>query len=393
MGHTVIANGVRNWASIIDGNTVAQAARTNAVPIMAGPLALMPDAHVGMGATVGSVIATDSAIIPAAVGVDLGCGMLAAETTLDAADLPDDLSGLLSAIERLIPAGVGQGHDHDRYGTKWLAANPLPDGGMGDGRIAKKALQQLGTLGSGNHFGELCIDSTGTVWWVLHSGSRGPGNLLAQAHIRLVKGLESTLQAALEDPDLAWFVQGTPEFDRYIADLRWAQQFALDNRRAMVDRALGALAQVTGRTVPELTAGRRMVNCHHNYAEVERHDGRDVWITRKGAIHAGRDVHGVIPGSMGDRSYIVRGLGNADSYDSAPHGAGRVMSRSKAKKTFTADDLTVRMEGRAWLGDRAGSLIDEHPDAYKPITQVMDDAADLVEVVEELVQVLNYKGC
>ena len=392
MGYQVIGNGVRSWASIIDGATVAQASRANDLPVMAGPVALMPDAHLGLGATVGSVLATDAAIIPAAVGVDIGCGMVAARTTLTAEDLPDDLTPLLHAFEQRIPAGVGQGHAHTRRGSAWLADNPLDERSAGDTKLARKAVSQLGTLGSGNHFGEVCLARDGRVWIVLHSGSRGPGNQLAQRHIATAKRLARDLELALEDPDLAWFVEGTPAFEAYIADLLWAQDYARANREAMVATAVAALGELVDRTPEQLTHGETVVNCHHNYAAREAHDGRSVWVTRKGAINADADRLGVIPGSMGDRSYIVRGLGNAESWRSAPHGAGRLMSRRKARETFDDAALAQAMGDRTWLADRAGRLTDEHPGAYKPIGTVIADSADLVEVVEELVQVLNFKG-
>lgn len=392
MGYQVIGNGVRSWASIIDGATVAQASRANALPIMAGPVALMPDAHLGLGATVGSVLATDAAIIPAAVGVDIGCGMVAAQTTLTAADLPEDLRPLLRAFEQRIPAGVGQGHAHTTRGLRWLADHPLDERSAGDAKLARKAVQQLGTLGSGNHFGEVCLAADERVWIVLHSGSRGPGNQLAQRHIAGAKRLAGDLEQALEDPDLAWFVEGTPAFEAYIADLTWAQAYARANRAAMVATAIEALAELVGSTPARLTHGCTTVNCHHNYAVREDHDDRSVWVTRKGAISAEAGRLGVIPGSMGDRSFVVRGLGNDDAWRSAPHGAGRLMSRRKARATFGGDDLAEAMGDRTWLAHRADRLTDEHPGAYKPIGTVIEDSADLVEVVEELVQVLNFKG-
>ena len=392
MGWIEVAEGVRSWASIIDDATVAQAARTARLPILAGPVALMPDAHLGIGATVGSVIATRGAIIPSAVGVDIGCGMVAAQTVLTADQLPDDLSPLLAKVAARIPAGVGEGHEHTAHGARWLAAHPLPATTAGDAKLERKAVEQFGTLGSGNHFLELSVADDGRVWWVVHSGSRGPGNQLAQHHIATARRLARRRGLELEDPDLAWFVEGTPEFDAYVADMRWAQTYAFHSRERMIDLAVQALGEEVGLTPAELTRGCQLVNCHHNYAEEEVHGGERVWVTRKGAIRAGLGDLGVIPGSMGDRSYLVRGLGNPDAWESAPHGAGRVMSRRAARKAFRDTDLAAAMGDRTWLATKAAALVDEHPGAYKPIRRVLEDSEDLVEVVHELVQVLNYKG-
>jgi RNA-splicing ligase RtcB len=346
----------------------------------------MPDAHVGIGATVGSVIPTTGAIIPAAVGVDIGCGMIAAELDLTAGQLPDSLEPLLGRIARAIPAGVGKGNDHvaTRAGT-WLAAN-RPATALSADRAAKAA-KQFGTLGSGNHFVEVCLDERDRVWIVLHSGSRGIGNQLAQMHIASARALATQLELRLEDPDLAYFVEGTTEFEAYITDMLWAQDYARGNRDLMMDRALREVVAFVG-------AGRetQRVNCHHNFTQRETHAGNEVWITRKGAIKADVGDLGVIPGSMGTRSYIVAGKGNAASWTSCSHGAGRRHSRTQAKKLFTTDDLATQMAGKVWLADRAGSLLDEIPSAYKDIDQVMADQADLVEVRHTLHQVLNYKG-
>ncbi|MEU3167458.1 RtcB family protein [Streptosporangium sp. NPDC006930] len=374
-----------SWASEIDEGTIMQAARAARLPIVSGHVALMPDAHVGIGATVGSVIPTEGAIIPAAVGVDIGCGMVATETTLTAADLPDTLDALMPLVERRIPAGVGKGHD-----------DPSMDRALGDlGRPhtdltpqqEKKVSLQFGTLGSGNHFVEVCLDERDRVWTVLHSGSRGIGNLLATKHIVDAKKLMRKQAVGLEDPDLAYLVQNTPEFTAYIEDMLWSQRYAMASR-ARMDKVLGdALFRVVGK-------GRRLrtINCHHNFTQRETHEGKDLWITRKGAIKADTGDEGVIPGSMGTRSYIVRGLGNPMSYNSCSHGAGRRMSRSRAKRELTASSLTEAMRGRTWNADRAAALVDEHPQAYKSIDQVMADQKDLVAVQHTLRQVFNYKG-
>jgi RNA-splicing ligase RtcB len=375
-----------SWASDIDDGTIRQAEKTARLPIVEGHVALMPDAHVGLGATVGSVIPTRGAVIPAAVGVDIGCGMIATELDLTADQLPDSLEPLLSRIERVIPAGMGQGHDHvAQKADRWLAAH-TPATEL-DTKQTTKVRKQFGTLGSGNHFVEVCLDERDQVWIVLHSGSRGIGNQLAQMHIGIARRLSREAGEHLEDIDLASFVQGTPEFEHYVADMLWAQDYALANREQMMDRALREVVSFVG-------TGRqlRRVNCHHNFTQREVHGGAELWITRKGAIKASTGDLGVIPGSMGTRSYIVSGLGNAASWESCSHGAGRRFSRTAAKKRFSADDLAEAMQGKVWLADRADKLIDEIPSAYKDIDQVMADQADLVEVQHTLRQVLNYKG-
>ena len=375
-----------SWASDIDPGTIRQAEKTARLPIVEGHVALMPDAHIGMGATVGSVIPTRGAIIPAAVGVDIGCGMVAAELDITEDQLPDTVEPLLGRIERAIPAGVGQGHDTvARNADRWLSAN-RPATTLAE-QQSVRAAKQFGTLGSGNHFFELCIDERGRVWVLLHSGSRGIGNQLAQMHIKKAKRLAKDLQQRLEDPDLAYFVEGTPEFSAYIGDMLWAQDYARANRDQMMDNAMQEVLDFLG-------GGRetRRINCHHNFTQQETHGDQSLWITRKGAIKAGSGDLGVIPGSMGTRSYIVSGKGSEASWTSCSHGAGRRHSRTQAKKLFSGDDLARAMKGKVWLEHRAHELVDEIPSAYKDIDQVMADQADLVEVVHELRQILNYKG-
>ena len=375
-----------SWASDIDPETIRQAEKTARLPIVEGHVALMPDAHVGIGATVGSVIPTKGAVIPAAVGVDIGCGMIAAELDVTEDQLPDTLEPLLGRIEQAIPAGVGKGHDDvGRNADRWLSAH-RPATELSSDR-AVKAAKQFGTLGSGNHFVELCVDERARVWVVLHSGSRGIGNQLAQMHIAKARSLAKDLELRLEDPDLAYFMEGTPEFEAYIADMLWAQDYARANRDQMMDNAMREVFAFIG-------FGRetQRINCHHNFTQREVHDGHELWITRKGAIKADVGDLGVIPGSMGTRSYIVAGKGNEASWTSCSHGAGRRHSRTKAKKLFTTADLAEQMEGKVWLADRADALVDEIPSAYKDIDQVMADQADLVEVLHTLHQVLNYKG-
>jgi len=375
-----------SWASDIDPGTIRQAEKTARLPIIEGHVALMPDAHVGIGATVGSVIPTNGAVIPSAVGVDIGCGMVAAELDVSEDQLPDTLEPLLSRVEQAVPAGVGKGHDTvARNAEAWLAAH-RPATELAADR-ATKAAKQFGTLGSGNHFFELCVDERGRCWVVLHSGSRGIGNQLAQAHIAKARKLAADAMVQLEDKDLAWFVQGTPEFDVYIADMLWAQDYARANRDQMMDNAMREVFAFLG-------FGRetRRINCHHNFTQLEVHGGRQLWVTRKGAIKADVGDLGVIPGSMGTRSYIVAGKGNPASWMSCSHGAGRRHSRTQAKKLFTTADLAAQMTGKVWLSGRADALVDEIPSAYKDIDQVMADQSDLVEVLHTLRQVLNYKG-
>ncbi|MCC5953177.1 MAG: RtcB family protein [Acidimicrobiia bacterium] len=383
---TTINDKLISWATDIDPGAIRQAETTARLPIVAGHVALMPDAHVGLGATVGSVIPTSGAVIPAAVGVDIGCGMVAAELDVSEDQLPDSLEPLLGRIEKAIPAGVGRGHDEvGRAADRWLAAH-RPATTLANKQSAKAA-KQFGTLGSGNHFFELCIDERARVWVVLHSGSRGIGNQLAQMHIAAAKRLAKDLELRLEDPDLAYFVEDTPEFEAYIGDMLWAQEYARANRDQMMDNAMGEVFGFLG-------FGRetRRINCHHNFTQRETHGDRSLWITRKGAIKADTGDLGVIPGSMGTRSYIVAGKGSSASWTSCSHGAGRRHSRSRAKKLFTTDDLARQMAGKVWLAHRADALVDEIPSAYKDIDQVMGDQTDLVDVLHELRQVLNYKG-
>ena len=375
-----------SWASDIDPGAIRQAETAARLSIVEGHVALMPDAHVGIGATVGSVIPTKNAVIPSAVGVDIGCGMIAAELDVTEDRLPDTLEPLLGRIEQAIPAGLGKGHDEvARKAQSWLSDH-RPATELGTDRSVKAA-KQFGTLGSGNHFFELCVDERGRVWVVLHSGSRGIGNQLAQMHIAKARRLAKDLELRLEDPDLAWFTEGTPEFGAYIADMLWAQDYAAANRAQMMDNAMAEVFGFFG-------FGRetQRINCHHNFTQREVHNGQQLWITRKGAIKADVGDLGVIPGSMGTRSYIVAGKGNQASWKSCSHGAGRRHSRTQAKKLFTKADLAEQMTGKVWQAGRAESLVDEIPSAYKDIDQVMADQADLVEVRHTLRQVLNYKG-
>jgi len=382
---TQVAPKLLSWASDIEPGTIEQAARTARLPFVEGHVALMPDAHAGLGSTVGSVVPTRGAIIPSCVGVDIGCGMVASETTLTAADLPDSLDSLMPLVTRRIPSGVGKGHEHP-VADGALAALGTPRTTL-SGKQERTAAAQFGTLGSGNHFVEVCLDERDRVWTVLHSGSRGIGNQLAVRAIDEAKGLMKQRFIHLEDDDLAYLVQGEPSFETYIADMLWAQSYAMGSRQVMAKRLLKSLFEVVG-------GGKhvRTINCHHNFTQLEHHHGKNLWITRKGAIKAATGDEGVIPGSMGTRSYVVTGLGSEASYTSCSHGAGRRMSRSAARKSLSVDSLREAMGARSWNADSAERLLDEHPSSYKDIDQVMADQTDLVTVQHTLSQVFNYKG-
>lgn len=376
---------VLSWADDLDERTLEQAARVSRLPSVHSHVALMADAHLGLGATVGSVIATKGAVIPAAVGVDIGCGMVAVRTRFDAGDLPDDLSRLHSQIARAVPAGVGTGHANARVRPEMFDERVDLDN-----RLEKKAASQLGSLGSGNHFIEVCLDERDRVWVMVHSGSRGVGNELARRHIESARGVMGRHLADLEDRDLAHLVEGTPEFDEYINAMLWAQDYARSNRNVMMDLVLAELARFLGVPLDGVEVDR--VDCHHNFCERERHDGQDVWVTRKGAIRARAGERGIIPGSMGTASYIVEGLGNPASYMSSSHGAGRRMSRKAARRELDVEGLMDAMAGTAWNRRAAAKLIDEDPRSYKDIDEVIAAQEDLVTVTHTLRQILNYKG-
>ena len=379
---------VLNWASELEPDTAEQAARLSRLPFIFKHVALMPDAHLGKGATVGSVIATQGALVPAAVGVDLGCGMLAVRTSLVGEALPD-LTPMLAQLVETVPAGVGQGHSHldaGKAGVDNITENH-PKAEQDVEPLKATAVAQFGTLGSGNHFLEVHADQHDRVWVVVHSGSRGVGNKLAQKYIKKAQEDMSAWFIQLEDPDLAYLPQGSRWFDPYIRAVGWAQEYAWQNRERMITLAVDALGEVAGSfDSPE------RVHCHHNYTQMEHHMGTNVWVTRKGAVSAREGELSVLPGSMGSLSYIVEGLGNPASFTSAPHGAGRRLSRNRARKELSLDTLKGMMAGRVWLEADAKELLDEHPDAYKPVAQVLEDAADLVSVVHELRPLLNFKG-
>ncbi|MFD7731491.1 RtcB family protein [Kitasatospora phosalacinea] len=385
---------IRMWTdpATVEGQAMQQLRNISTLPWLHG-LAVMPDVHLGKGATVGSVIAMKGAVCPAAVGVDIGCGMTAVKSSLTAKDLPDDLSRLRGRIERAIPVGLGLHTDPvDPGKLSGPAAAGWDDFWQRFDGIApevhwrrERAARQMATLGGGNHFIELCLDDDGAVWLMLHSGSRNIGKELAEHHMSTAQALPHN--QGLIDRDLAVFLARTPEMEAYRSDLFWAQEYAKHNRALMM-----ALFQDAVRSeLPRAGASfGEMISCHHNYVAEERYDGVDLLVTRKGAIRAGSGEYGIIPGSMGTGSYIVKGLGNAASFNSASHGAGRKMSRNAAKKRFTTADLVAQTAGVECRKD--SGVVDEIPGAYKPIEKVIAQQRDLVEVVAHLKQVICVKG-
>lgn len=375
----------------IEPEAMRQLYNTSESPILANHLAVMPDCHYGKGSTVGSVIPTAGGIIPAAVGVDIGCGMIAVETILTASQLPDNLNTIETGIERRIPLGAGAKNNRITSSAGRRIQTLNEKAGDVDYLPYSDWQHQLGTLGSGNHFVEVCLDEVQQVWLVLHSGSRGVGNRLASHHIKIAQRLMAEYKVPLQDRDLAYLPDHTQEFRDYIRDLLWAQDYALANREEMMDRAMAELSHMLfDEPGHEQALTKQRINCHHNFTQMENHFGKDMWITRKGAIQMKLGQLGVIPGSMGTRSYIVSGLGNAASYHSAPHGAGRRMSRNKAREMFTMQDLETAMQGVA--ARLRPSLIDEIPGAYKDIDQVMENSRELVEIEHTLKQIVNVKG-
>lgn len=377
-----------NWASILEDNTKEQAIETSTMPFIYPHLALMPDAHLGMGSTVGSVIPTDGAIMPAAIGVDIGCGMIAVKTQFTTSDFSGkDLSKLRESIERAIPLSAGKYNQKivDTAAGKIEELEDLAEVSYDDETRTDWRLH-LGTLGSGNHFIEISHDENNDIWLFLHSGSRGIGNKLAMKHIGIAQEYAERNFIKLDNKDLAYLVEGTQEFDNYIRDMRWAQRFAFLNRKEMMDRVVRQVSEFMGQEVEN----QQEINCHHNFTQQEEHWGKKLWITRKGAISADEGKLGLIPGSMGTDSYVVEGLGNKVSFNSAPHGAGRVYSRSKARKTFTQEQLEESMEGIEYR--RTDAFLDEIPSAYKDINVVIEDAKDLIKVVHKLNQIINVKG-
>ncbi|AWZ04856.1 MULTISPECIES: RtcB family protein [unclassified Streptomyces] len=385
---------IRMWTdpASVEDSAMRQLQNTAGLPWIKG-LAVMPDVHYGKGATVGSVIAMKDAVCPAAVGVDIGCGMSAVKTSLTANDLPGDLSGLRSQIERAIPVGAGMhrdpvdpgrlyGFSENGFGDLWERFDYVADAVK---FRRDRAMRQIGTLGTGNHFIEVSTDMSGAVWLMLHSGSRNIGNELADFHINVARGLSHN--QGLIDRDLAVFLAATPEMQEYRNDLFWAQEYAKYNRAVMMSLFKEVIRKQFRKA--KVSFGQE-ISCHHNYVAEERYDGMDLLVTRKGAIRAGSGDYGIIPGSMGTGSYIVKGLGNEKSFNSASHGAGRKMSRTAAKRKFSVRDLAEQTKGVECRKD--SGVVDEIPGAYKSIEQVIDQQTDLVEVVAKLKAVVCVKG-
>jgi tRNA-splicing ligase RtcB len=369
---------VRSWASILDDQTLKQALMTARCDALAGPLALMPDAHLGAGSTVGSVLLTEG-IIPSAVGVDIGCGVSAYKTAIKRHEINDEAARrILGRVRETIPSGVGKSHSAASQGGRdFVKRRGWPS--IDD---KQRVLSQFGTLGAGNHFAEVSEDTEGSVWLLVHSGSRGIGNQIAQHHIRVAKALGTRV----EHPDLSYLSPGSTELTDYVSDMLWAQDYAFNQREAMMEALYAAVVETIE---AQDTEKEEVFSCHHNYSE-EVDDG--VWLSRKGAIDATSNTMGIIPGSMGAATYIVRGKGNADSYRSAPHGAGRMLSRGAARRQLDLEEFRAQMTGRVWDDRNAEALLDEAPLAYKPIETVMEDSKDLVETVTVLKQFINYKG-
>jgi tRNA-splicing ligase RtcB len=386
---------IKIWTNDIEPEAMSQLENLAKLPFIAGNgVACMPDVHAGKGSTIGTVIATDSAIIPAAVGVDIGCGMNAVRLSLKASDLPDSLSNIRSQIERDVPVGNAS-HQEGKWQemspvmkmnfAALLAKHPEIDKKAKDSNA--KLQSQLGSLGSGNHFIEICLDENQDVWIMLHSGSRGIGNMIGSYFIEKAKRRMEQYFIHLPDSDLAYIPEGTDDFQEYVDAVQLAQDYALENRKTMMGLVIAALR----RHIPiEFTVTQEAINCHHNYVVKENHFGRNLWVTRKGAIRAREGDLGIIPGSMGQKSFIVRGKGNLESYCSCSHGAGRKMSRTKARKLFTIADLKMQTAGVECRKD--ADVIDEIPGAYKDIDIVMENQKDLVEILHTLKQVLCVKG-
>ncbi len=385
---------VKIWTDDVDERSKAQLANIARLPFVHHHVAAMPDVHLGIGATIGSVIATRKAIIPAAVGVDIGCGMVAARLSIGANELDEAaLQKVFGQISRDVPVGRAQ-HADNRVLVD--AARPFAAGlkalterhpallkSLGK---SSKWENQMGTLGGGNHFIEVCLDEDGQVWVMLHSGSRGIGNAIASHFIALARRDMERWMIHLPDRDLAYFPEGSEHFADYVQAVQWAQDYAMQNRRSMLELVLAALA----RHLPTFTVTTEAVNCHHNYVALEHHFGADVWVTRKGAIRARAGDLGIVPGSMGARSFIVRGKGNAESFCSSAHGAGRRMSRTQAKQQFSVADVAAQTRGVVCRKDK--DVIDEIPGAYKDIDQVMANQSDLTEILHTLKQVVCVKG-
>ncbi len=380
---------IKIWTNDIEDSALRQLKNISRLAfIHKNGVAAMPDVHYGIGATIGSVIATTSAIIPAAVGVDIGCGMNAVRLSLKSSDLPENLKEIRLAIEEAVPVGNGM-HRDSPYGLNqtWIMSSHSKIMAIKDCPFNKNWIKQLGTLGSGNHFIELCIDENQDVWVMLHSGSRGAGNMIGRHYIDVAKRKMEQYFISLPDKDLAYLPSDTQEFNDYCAAVDWAQEYAFENRRLMMINVLSVLKK----HIPiKFKCTNEAINCHHNYISRENHFGQNLWVTRKGAIQAREGSLGIIPGSMGQKSYIVKGKGNEESYCSCSHGAGRKMSRNQAVSQFTVKDLEQQTQGVECRKDNA--ILDEIPSSYKNIDEVMENQKDLVEVVHTLKQILCVKG-
>ena len=378
----------------VEPEAIKQLQNTASLPFIFNHVAVMPDVHYGMGATIGSVVATKGAVIPAAVGVDIGCGMMAIQLSLNANDLPESLAAVRSEIEKCVPVGFAQHKEtmlDDVQAKVWEKdVKNLVDEHPEIAKMVKdpiaKVMSQSGTLGGGNHFIELCLDENNDVWVMLHSGSRGIGNIIGRHFINKAKEDMRVHHINLEDTNLSYLSEGTQYFDEYVTWVEWAQHYAAKNRQVMMNLVLYALRK----HLPEFSIKKQAINCHHNYISRENHFGSNVIVTRKGAVRARIDDYGIIPGSMGAKSFIVKGLGNEDSFCSCSHGAGRVMSRTKAKKVFTVEDHIQATKGVECRKD--ANVIDETPNAYKDIDAVMNAQEDLVKIVHTLKQVVCVKG-
>ena len=382
---------VKIWTDEVTPQALEQMRRVASLPFIYKHVAGMPDIHLGKGATIGSVIATTEAIIPAAVGVDIGCGMNAVRLSLKAKDLPDNLFQIRCEIEKRVPLGPGGAHHKAQLVTNSLLAKRLNGILSRHPEVVKnskpgKFAFQLGTLGSGNHFIELCLDEHDDVWVMLHSGSRGIGNQIGQYFIQLARKEMERHQINLPDKDLGYLKEGSDYFDDYVEAVAWAQEYALSNREHMMNIVL----KILHKYLPPFAVTKEAINCHHNFVQQELHDGHQVWVTRKGAIRARSGELGIIPGSMGAKSYIIKGKGNPESFCSCAHGAGRNLSRTAAKKAFTVSDLKAQTQGVECRKDKG--VLDEIPGAYKDIDKVMTMQNDLIEVVHTLKQIVNIKG-
>lgn len=375
---------IKAWTDYVDIDEKAQEQIQNlaSLPFIYKHIAVMPDVHPGKGSTVGTVIATEGHIIPAAVGVDIGCGMMAVKLPYHSDQLLD-LPRLRHSIERSVPVGFNAHHKPLKY------LDQIPHLQRND--VDEKTWLQFGTLGGGNHFIEISKDEQGTAWAVVHSGSRGIGNHMATHHIQIAKELINKNSITLPDPDLAYFEEGTNEFKAYIKDLLWAQDYAYYNRQAMMDLILKDIAfHVGNKKIDLLSECSIVINCHHNYSRIENHFGKDIWVTRKGAVSARKGEYGIIPGSMGTKTYIVKGKGNEESFFSCSHGAGRIMSRNKAKKLYSVADLKAQTQGIECRKDK--NVVDEIPSAYKNIDDVIRSQEDLIEIECTLNQLICIKG-